>query len=354
MDFLKKFFTLVLMFVMLGGTAIAKNVPEPDDDDDDEDVVKVYLSARQQSIAIISSYTAIGDIASLKNAIKIGLTDSEMTVNEIKEIMTQLYAYCGFPRSLNALGVLLEESKNGAYMFGPEGTPLDDKVNKNKIGTKKQTKLVGKKVKGEIYTFAPAIDAYLKEHLFADIFYRGILTDQEREIATIAALSSMENVTLQLLAHIQIGKNVGLSQEQTDEILKLTKSIKQPLFGLGEPNTAYAKYFIGQSYLKPLSNEQVNISNVTFEPKCRNNWHIHHNGGQILLVVEGRGWYQEWNKEPRELKKGDVVNIAPEVKHWHGAAKDSWFTHIAIAVPAENSSTEWLEEVADKEYNLLP
>ena len=125
------------------------------------------------------------------------------------------------------------------------------------------------------------------------------------------------------------------------------------LFGKGSENTAYAQYFIGKSYLQPLSTEGVNISNVTFEPKCRNNWHIHHKGGQILLVVAGRGWYQEWGKPAQELKPGDVVNIPAEVKHWHGAAKDSWFTHIAIAVPAEGASNEWLEPVVDAEYDKL-
>ena len=126
-----------------------------------------------------------------------------------------------------------------------------------------------------------------------------------------------------------------------------------PEFGIGNKNEAYAKYFIGQSYLNSLTTEQINVINVTFEPKCRNNWHTHHKGGQILLVTDGRGYYQEWGKEPQELKKGDVVNIPPEVKHWHGAAPNSWFSHIAIEVPAENGSTSWHEEVSDEEYNKL-
>jgi len=126
-----------------------------------------------------------------------------------------------------------------------------------------------------------------------------------------------------------------------------------PEFGLGNKNDAYAKYFKGQSYLNILTKEQIGIYNVTFEPKCRNNWHIHHGGGQILLVTDGRGYYQEWGKEARELKKGDVVNILPEVKHWHGAAHNSWFSHIAIEVPSENGSTEWLDKVNDDEYNKL-
>lgn len=354
MKFLKFLSVMLITVLFLGSSAMAAITRDDDEDLDEDEVPKIVLSPRQQDIAFIASYTASGDLENLKKAIKIGLTKSDMTVNEIKEIMTQLYAYCGFPRSLNAMGVLMDVSKNGAYRIGTEGKFLDGKANKNKIGTKKQTKLVGKKVKGEIYNFAPAIDVFLKEHLFADIFSRGILSDQERELATIAALSSMDDVTPQLLAHIQIAKNIGLKQEHIDAILKLTRNTRQPLFGLGEPNTAYAKYFVGQSYLQPLSKEQVHISNVTFEPGCRNNWHIHHKGGQVLLCTEGRGWYQEWNKEPRELKKGDVVNIPPEVKHWHGAAKDSWFTHIALAVPAENATTEWLEEVSEEEYNELP
>jgi 4-carboxymuconolactone decarboxylase len=125
------------------------------------------------------------------------------------------------------------------------------------------------------------------------------------------------------------------------------------LFGKGEPNTAYAKYFIGNSYLKPLNVKGVGVFNVTFEPQCRNNWHIHHKGGQILLCTDGEGWYQEWNKSAQKLKAGDVVYIAPEVKHWHGATANSWFTHIAIEIPAEGSSNEWLEEVADEYYNKL-
>ena len=125
------------------------------------------------------------------------------------------------------------------------------------------------------------------------------------------------------------------------------------VFEIGDPNTAFAQYFIGQSYLKMLTTEGVGVGNVTFEPGCRNNWHIHHKGGQILLCTGGRGYYQEWGKEAQELHAGDVVNIPPEVKHWHGAAKDSWFQHLAIEVPAEGGSNEWLEEVSDEEYAKL-
>ena len=124
-------------------------------------------------------------------------------------------------------------------------------------------------------------------------------------------------------------------------------------FERGPKNDAYAQYFVGQSYLNMLTISGVVTANVTFEPGCRNNWHIHHKGGQILLVTAGRGFYQEWGKAPRELHPGDVVNIPPEVKHWHGAAPDSWFAHIAIEVPAQGASNEWCEPVSDEEYLKL-
>lgn len=131
------------------------------------------------------------------------------------------------------------------------------------------------------------------------------------------------------------------------------KALELSVFPTGEKNEAYAKYFTGTSYLKMLSTVGVAIGNVTFEPGCRNFWHIHHRGGQILLITAGRGWYQQWGRPARELKAGDVVNIPPEVKHWHGAAKDSWFAHVAVEVPAEGASNEWLEPVSDEEYGRL-
>ena len=127
----------------------------------------------------------------------------------------------------------------------------------------------------------------------------------------------------------------------------------QSVFPMGETNEAFGRYFIGQSYLNMLTTQGVSIGNVTFEPGCRNNWHIHHKGGQILLVTAGRGYYQEWGREARELKPGDVVQIPPEVKHWHGAAPDSWFAHLAVEVPAPGASNEWLEPVSQQEYGKL-
>ena len=131
-------------------------------------------------------------------------------------------------------------------------------------------------------------------------------------------------------------------------------------FGIGAPNDAYAQYFVGQSFLKPLTEPgkaPVFLANVTFEPGCRNNWHIHHatkGGGQILVCTAGEGWYQEEGKPAVELKPGMVITIPPEVKHWHGAAKDSWFVHLAVEVPGENARNEWLEPVSKTDYDRLP
>ncbi len=128
------------------------------------------------------------------------------------------------------------------------------------------------------------------------------------------------------------------------------------VFPMGDKNEAFAQYFVGQSYLNMLTTQGVAIGNVTFEPGCRNNWHIHHaksGGGQILLCTAGRGYYQAWGEEPRELHPGDVVVILPEVKHWHGAAPDSWFAHLAVEVPGEETSNEWLEAVSDEAYGAL-
>ncbi|MFV0488057.1 MAG: cupin domain-containing protein [Vibrio fluvialis] len=137
------------------------------------------------------------------------------------------------------------------------------------------------------------------------------------------------------------------------EALKAGNFNGKGIFDFGDENVAYADYFTGTSYLALLNMPGLIVANVTFEPGCRNFWHIHHKGGQILLVTGGRGWYQEAGQTARELNPGDIVHIAPGTKHWHGAAKDSWFAHVAVEIPAEGSSNEWCEPVSDEEYNAL-
>lgn len=199
---------------------------------------------------------------------------------------------------------------------------------------------------------------------------------KNRCIITVTALISKGIFDNSFKYHMQNAKNHGVSRTEMVEIItqlafyvgwpnawaafNVLKEVYkddtnegESLFKKGEENKAYEKFFTGKSYLKPLNTKGVGIFNVTFEPKCRNNWHIHHNGGQILLCTDGYGWYQEENQKARLLKPGDVVYIAPEVKHWHGAYKDCYFTHIAIEIPSTNGSTEWLEKVSDELYNSL-
>ena len=169
----------------------------------------------------------------------------------------------------------------------------------------------------------------------------------------------MKKIFLLTLAILFLTSNLSYAfsfNKKGDKMLSLQEYSKTIMFPVGNKNDAYAKYFIGQSYISPVSTEQVKIYNVTFEPKCRNNWHIHKaksGGGQMLIAVGGRGYYQEWGKEPVVMKPGDVINIPANVKHWHGAAPDSWFSHLAIEVDGVETSNEWLEPVNDEEYNKL-
>ena len=346
-----------------------------------QDNMNEVLNAKQKSMAIIAANEAKGDIASLKTALSAGL-DNGLTVNQIKEVLSQLYAYTGFPRSLNALGtlgeVLNERVASGVMdVEGAESSALPSGFDALKEGTKVQTKLSGKPFD---YTFSPAIGYYLKAHLFGDIFARDVLTFKERELATISALSAIDGLHPQLTAHVRGGVNMGLSEAEIEaiasvlkdnvgeqEAYRLRKAIaayhgeafeeKAPMnlnFPKGEPNVNYAEYFIGNSYLAPLLGGKLPMSNVTFEPRCRNNWHIHHGARQILICVSGEGWYQEWGKPAQKLHTGDVIDIPAEVKHWHGATKDSWFQHIAVHLDESDSpSNEWLEPVDDQWYDKL-
>ena len=318
------------------------------------------LTARENAIVDIGAWTARGEQDKLGAAFKAGF-DAGLTLNEAKELVGQLYAYCGFPRALNAAGTLMkaqelaaknakdakEISRRDAESQRKEneaGQPfvLGDKA--LEIGTENQTKL-----------------SYLKAHLFGDIFARDTLDWRTREIVTIAALAARPETEPQMKAHIAIGKVNGVTDAQAAEIVRRVQMPRNPAdlprdwspIPVGEPNAAYAKYFIGNSYLHKLTLDQVPAFGVTFEPGCRNNWHIHHaktGGGQMLIVTAGEGFYQEWGKPARRLKKGDTVNIPANVKHWHGAAPDSWFQHIALEVPGTEQSNEWCEPVDDKAY----
>ncbi len=332
------------------------------------------LTTKETAIVDIGAWTARGEQDKLGAAFKAGF-DAGLTLNEAKELVGQLYAYCGFPRALNAAATLMKiegygltrrrreaesaENENGGKIRNGGSFVLGDKA--LEIGTANQTKLCGGPVKGALFDFHPQLDEYLKTHLFGDIFARDTLDWRTREIVTIAALAARPETEPQMKAHIAIGKVNGVTDAQAAEIVRRVQLPRNPAdlprdwspIPVGEPNTAYAKYFIGNSYLHKLTLDQVPAFGVTFEPGCRNNWHIHHaqtGGGQMLIVTAGEGFYQEWGKPARRLKKGDTVNIPANVKHWHGAAPDCWFQHIALEVPGTEQSNEWCEPVDDTAY----
>ena len=248
----------------------------------------------------------------------------------------------------------------------------------------KQT--AGREALGE---FAPKFAQLNDDVLFGEVWSReGQLSLRDRSLVTITALIASGVTDSSLQYHLATAKKNGITKTEIAEILthlsfyagwpkawaafRMAKEIwsdeispvkdakaayeKTLLFPVGMPNDAYAQYFVGQSYLAPLSTDGVGIFNVTFEPGCRNNWHVHNaasGGGQILVCVGGRGYYQAFGKPAQELRPGDVVNIPAGVKHWHGAAPDSWFSHLAVEVPGEQLGNEWLEAVSDEDYSKL-
>ena len=381
----------------------------------DKDMSTLTFNEKQAAaMTAIACYEAKGELMSLESAIHNGLED-DLTANQIKEALSQLYAYTGFPRSLNALGVLQRvigdrEAKGVKVLHGDESTPLPSNYDALKQGTEVQTKLSGQPFD---YKFCPAEDYYLKAHLFGDIFARDLLTHADRELVTVSALAGLEGVEPQLAAHVRGARNMGLTDAQLLAIPKVLQervgkmeahrvavAIQQlgvsdsandhlasdiyiqnyvdlkSSWRRGEPNTAYAHYFIGNSYVSPYDGGMVNVS---FEPGCRNNWHIHHKQVQVLVCVYGRGWYQEWGKPAVKLEPGVIIEIPEGVKHWHGAAKDSWMQHLTyhkdVQEGASNelmeqreqsdarigsaesrqksSGTQWLEPVDDETYNKV-
>ncbi len=237
--------------------------------------------------------------------------------------------------------------------------------------------------------FAPKFAQLNDDVLFGEVWSRtDKLPLRDRSIVTVTALVSSGITDSSLTFHLQEAKKNGVTRTEIAEILtqiafyagwpkawgafrqatEVWKDVtaaddakakfqQESIFPIGDPNTAYAEYFTGNSYIYPVASEGVHLSNVTFEPGCRNNWHIHHatkGGGQLLVCVAGKGWYQEEGKPAVKMLPGDAVSIPANVKHWHGAAKGSWFAHLAMEIPGENLSNEWLEPVDDGQYGKLP
>lgn len=236
--------------------------------------------------------------------------------------------------------------------------------------------------------FAPAFAAYNDDVLFGEVWNDDTLSPKIRSMLTVTTLVAKGLCDSSFEHHVTFAKKNGVTAKEmaallthvafyagwpnawaafrvatkvyaTDPLDLENPEVHGGLFGLGEPNDAYARYFSGRSWLNALTDPAKTqfVANVTFEPGCRNHWHIHHasaGGGQILLCTDGRGWYQEWGKPAQELHPGACVTIPAGVKHWHGAAKDSWFSHVAFEAPGADTSNEWCEPVSEEDYNALP
>ena len=251
-----------------------------------------------------------------------------------------------------------------------------------------QEKIVQTAGRTQLGEFAPEFAHLNDDILFGEVWSRNdLLSLRDRSLVTLTSLISQGITDSSLTYHLQEARKNGITRTEISEIIthiafyagwpkawaafRQAKDVwaedtsaddakarfqQEMIFPIGEPNTAYAKYFTGNSYLSRISDEQVPIANVTFEPGCRNNWHIHHatkGGGQMLIGVAGRGWYQEGGKPAQEILPGTVIHIPAGVKHWHGAAADSWFAHLAFEISGENASNEWLEPVTDEEYGKV-
>ncbi len=249
---------------------------------------------------------------------------------------------------------------------------------------KKITQTAGRTTLGDI---APAFAHYNDDVLFGENWNDPGIDHKTRYIVTVVALMASGITDSSMQSHLQNAKKAGVTKEEIAAIVthatfyagwpkgwavfRMAKEIwiedtatdtamarhaAEMVFPIGNPNDAFASYFVGQSYLAPISTQQLRISNITFEPNCRNNWHIHRasqGGGQILVCVAGRGYYQEWGQEAIEMNPGDCINIPPNVKHWHGAAPGCWFSHLSVEVPGENTGNEWLDAVDESMYFSL-
>ncbi len=375
------FFCLGFLFI-LTSVAIAKaqeadNLLQPTEG----------LSDRQKAIIPIAAFTASGDISALHGALNDGL-DAGLTINEIKEILIHTYAYAGFPRALNGINafiVVLEEREQKGIrdLTGNAATPMPIDLDKNSFGHQVRNRLVGRdlsKRTSGYAVFTPVIDQFLVEHLFADIFYRDVLSFQDRELVTISILSTMPGTDGQLRPHLSISMREGLRQNQLQGFVTVleqkiglqpaqrARSILYSLLGIqpaqdleksvlvtrkAAPSTVSSEHFTGhvtvESWFASDPANSYRGAVVNFDTGARTAWHTHPNG-QTLLVISGRGQVQSEGEPIQGILPGDVVWIPADERHWHGAAPDSPMSHVAISTPLEGQSVEWMEKVSDAEF----
>jgi quercetin dioxygenase-like cupin family protein/alkylhydroperoxidase/carboxymuconolactone decarboxylase family protein YurZ len=345
------------------------------------------FSARQKKIIPIAALTANGNISKLETALSEGM-DAGLTVNEIKEILIHTYAYAGFPRALNGINtymaVLDKRKEQGINdKTGKEATPVPSDFDRSAYGHKIRNSLVGRDVSKPTSgypVFTPIIDQFLVEHLFADIFYRDVLTHQERELVTISILAAMTGTEAQLKTHLRISMNMGLSKTQLEDyVATLGQKVSaesaerahatlNDLLGIsplanqmksvkvtrkGQPTKGSADYFTGHVTVESRFSSEIPNSYsggiVNFEAGARTAWHTHPLG-QTLIVISGRGLVQSEGEVVQEIMPGDVIWIPANARHWHGAASNSPMSHVAISAPRNDLTVEWMEHVNGEQY----
>jgi quercetin dioxygenase-like cupin family protein/alkylhydroperoxidase/carboxymuconolactone decarboxylase family protein YurZ len=357
------------------------------------------LSSKQASIVTIAAFTANGDLVKLNAALHEGL-DSGLTINEIKEVLVQMYAYAGFPRSLNAINTFIEVLKHRKEQgkkdsIGAEPSPLPTNKTSLELGTEIRARLTGSSALAGYARFTPVIDEFLRSHLFGDIFGRDNLDFQSREIATIGALATLKGVNPQLQSHFRVGLNVGLSDVQlrsivsviaarvdkkqasdasqvldetlrsppaqqrsyskANEVARPSQPIRITRSGEVASRPAAADHFAGsaqvQLLVEPTEPARASVASVTFEAGAHTAWHMHPLG-QILIVTAGVGYAQQWGGLRQEIRPGDVVRIPPGTKHWHGASHDMSMSHVAVSEALDGKTVEWMEAVSNEQYGL--
>ena len=345
------------------------------------------LSEKEQAIVPIAAFTASGDIGKLKPALNQGL-DKGLTINEVKEILIHIYAYAGFPRSLNGINAFMsvvEERKTQGRedTIGREASPLPVDFDKNTYGHKVRNTLVGEDMsnrKSGYAAFAPAIDRFLVEHLFADIFARDVLSHQQRELVTFSGLAALPGTEAQLQAHLKIAMNVGYDDVQLKNFIEILRDrvggkaaergaqvlgdlLGTPLSGVGSkaiqvsrktaPQEAAPDHFTGKVSVESLFSSPGSGSYsggvVNFQAGARTAWHTHP-AGQTLIILSGLGLVQAEGEPAQAMQPGDVVWIPANVRHWHGATPNHAMSHVAIAEPENGSTVTWKERVNDQQY----
>jgi 4-carboxymuconolactone decarboxylase len=344
------------------------------------------LDKRQAAMIPIAALTASGDVQTLNEALKAGL-ENGLTVNEIKEIFIHSYAYAGFPRALNGIMTFMDvaserKAQGMTDEVGREATPLPDDYNADSYGHQVRNALVGRDMsnrKTGYAGFVPTIETFLVEHLFADIFYRDVLTVKDRELLTISMLSAMPGVEAQLTSHMKLSLRVGYSPAQLLEFTRILKdSVSQDsairashvlssvanidvnnettkhvtvstdsTVTQGSPTNFSGVAKVSSRFTSPIKGHYRGAL-VEFEAGARTAWHTHPKG-QTLIIISGKGLVQNEGGDIQQMLPGNVITIPPNTRHWHGAAPDSFMSHIAISTPDNGETVTWMELVSQEQ-----